>query len=52
MTSPDHRLALPQGTRVQDFEFYRVLGHGGFGITYLSCKYIQGQVAHCTQLLQ
>ena len=26
---------MPQGTRVQDFEFHRVLGHGGFGITYL-----------------
>ena len=35
MTTPDHRLALPQGTRVQDFEFHRILGHGGFGITYL-----------------
>ena len=35
MTTTDHRLALPQGTRVQDFEFHRVLGHGGFGITYL-----------------
>ena len=35
MTTPDHRLALPQGTRMQDFEFHRVLGHGGFGITYL-----------------
>ena len=35
MNTPDHRLALPQGTRVQDFEFHRVLGHGGFGITYL-----------------
>ena len=30
-----HRLALPQGTRIQDFEFHRVLGQGGFGITYL-----------------
>ena len=35
MTTPDHRLALPPSTRVQDFEFHRVLGHGGFGITYL-----------------
>ena len=35
MTTSDHRLALPPGTRVQDFEFHRVLGHGGFGITYL-----------------
>ena len=30
-----HRLALPQGTRIREFEFHRVLGHGGFGITYL-----------------
>ena len=30
-----HRLALPRGTRIRDFEFRRVLGHGGFGITYL-----------------
>ena len=30
-----HRLALPQGTRIRDFEFRRVLGHGGFGMTYL-----------------
>ena len=30
-----HRLALPQGTHIRDFEFHRVLGYGGFGITYL-----------------
>ena len=30
-----HRLALPQGTRIREFEFHRVLGYGGFGITYL-----------------
>ena len=30
-----HHLALPPGTRIRDFEFHRVLGHGGFGITYL-----------------
>jgi serine/threonine protein kinase len=30
-----HQLALPQGTRIRDFEFHRVLGYGGFGITYL-----------------
>ena len=30
-----HRAALPEGTRVEEFEFHRVLGHGGFGITYL-----------------
>ena len=30
-----HRLALPQGTHIREFEFHRVLGQGGFGITYL-----------------
>ena len=35
MDEAQHRLALPQGTRIGDFEFHRVLGHGGFGITYL-----------------
>ena len=30
-----HRLALPQGTRIREFEFRRILGHGGFGMTYL-----------------
>ena len=35
MNDEEHRLALPQGTRIRDFEFHRVLGHGGFGITYL-----------------
>ena len=35
MNDAQHRLALPQGTHIQDFEFHRVLGQGGFGITYL-----------------
>ena len=35
MNEAHHRLALPQGTRIQNFEFHRVLGQGGFGITYL-----------------
>lgn len=35
MSEEQHRQALPQGTRIRDFEFHRVLGHGGFGITYL-----------------
>ena len=35
MNEAQHRLALPQGTRIGDFEFHRVLGQGGFGITYL-----------------
>ena len=35
MSEADHRLALPQGTRIRDYGFQRVLGQGGFGITYL-----------------
>ena len=34
MNKAQHRLALPQGTRIGDFEFHQVLGQGGFGITY------------------
>ncbi|WP_170936988.1 MULTISPECIES: serine/threonine-protein kinase [Rhodomicrobium] len=30
-----HRLALPAGTRLRDYEVLGVLGQGGFGITYL-----------------
>ena len=35
MNDACHRLALPQGSRIQDFKFHYVLGQGGFGITYL-----------------
>ncbi len=35
LSSKDHRMALPPGTRIESFTFDRVLGHGGFGITYL-----------------
>lgn len=36
MTSADHLDALPEGYRVQEYEFLSVLGVGGFGITYLA----------------
>ena len=32
---PVHRQALPEGTRLQEFELRRFLGAGGFGIAYL-----------------
>ena len=32
---PAHRQALPEGTRLQEFELHRFLGAGGFGIAYL-----------------
>ena len=32
----DHLNALPKGCRIQEYEIVRVLGAGGFGITYLA----------------
>ncbi|HZP75580.1 MAG TPA: serine/threonine-protein kinase [Pseudolabrys sp.] len=32
----EHYFALPPGSRLQEFEIESVLGHGGFGITYLA----------------
>ncbi len=32
----DHYFALPPGTRLMEYEIESVLGHGGFGITYLA----------------
>ena len=29
-----HRLALPAGYRIDSYEIVRMLGKGGFGITY------------------
>ncbi len=43
MTSVDHPDALPQGHRVQEFEFLSVLGVGGFGITYLAKDTLLGR---------
>ena len=31
-----HGYALPKGTILQEFRIESVLGHGGFGITYLA----------------
>ena len=31
----DHLHALPPGYRIEEYELVRVLGSGGFGITYL-----------------
>ena len=35
LTDPEHFHALPKGYRFEDYEIVRVLGQGGFGITYL-----------------
>ena len=36
MPSTDHGQTLPAGTRIEEFVIERVLGSGGFGITYLA----------------
>lgn len=36
MIGSDHRLALPAGHRFAEFRIVKVLGQGGFGITYLA----------------
>lgn len=36
MIGSDHRLALPVGHRFAEFRVVKVLGQGGFGITYLA----------------
>ena len=35
LTDLEHFHALPSGYRLKEYEVVRVLGHGGFGITYL-----------------
>ena len=36
MTAHQHPAALPKGHRIDEYEIVRVLGAGGFGITYLA----------------
>lgn len=46
MTAPAHSDALPAGTRLLWYEVQRVLGRGGFAITYLAIDtHLQQQVA-------
>ncbi len=35
-SSSEHRAALPEGTRLHNYTLERVLGAGGFGITYMA----------------
>ena len=36
MTKETHRNALPRGFKLEEYEIEALLGHGGFGITYLA----------------
>ena len=43
---PDHQYALPPGYQIQHYRIERLLGHGGFGLTYLAFdQSLQRQVA-------
>ncbi len=33
---PDHKYSLPAGIRLRHYVIERLLGHGGFGLTYLA----------------
>jgi serine/threonine protein kinase len=34
--SPEHKYSLPPGSRLRQYLIVRLLGHGGFGLTYLA----------------
>ena len=48
---PTHRLALPTGHRLENYELSRVLGKGGFGITYLGIDRSLGRKVAVKELM-
>lgn len=51
MPAPSNRLALPTGYQLGEFRIDRVLGKGGFGITYLATDQRQGARVAIKELL-
>jgi len=46
-----HRLALPAGFRIENYEIQAVLGKGGFGITYVAYDWSLGRHIAIKELL-
>jgi len=46
-----HRLALPSGYRIENYEIQGVLGKGGFGITYVAYDSTLGRHMAIKELL-
>ena len=51
MEERTHKQALPAGTRLQNYRLVRVLGVGGFGVTYLAEHVTLGQKAAIKEYL-
>ena len=51
MNDLPHALALPAGYRLSEYEILRVLGVGGFGITYAARETTLGRVVAVKELL-
>ena len=49
--APQPLNALPQGHRLQEYELVRVLGMGGFGMTYLGFDHHLNQVVAIKEYL-
>ena len=47
----EHLNALPPGSRMEDFELKKVLGHGGFGITYRGWDTVLGRTVAVKEYL-
>ncbi len=49
--APEHHLALPKGTSLEGYHIGKLLGEGGFGITYLAVDIESGKQVAIKELL-